>query len=163
MTDSKLEPTLRSLVQEHGMGKVLKTLGEIDDTRHGRHRRLATSRNGAEKKVGRRKPRLMAPEYVKKMDLPAEKSVVLAELAKRFQQKDFLPNFAAIAEFCRTYEIKAPASNSRASAIPRVFKAIAGMEVAEVERILDDGMFAGPSSLGPIADAIRNFSRAPAL
>ena len=163
MIASKLKPTLRSLVQEHGLGEVLKSLGEIAESRHGSVKQLAARGNGTEKKIRRRKPRLTAPEYVQKMDLPADKSVVLAELAKRFQQKDFLPNFAAIAEFCRTYEIKAPASNSRASAIPRVFKAIAGMEVAEVERILDDGMFAGPSSLGPIADAIRNFSRAPAL
>ena len=163
MTASKLKPALRSLVQEYGLGRVLKSLGEISEAQRGDVEKLSTSGNGVKGKVRRRKPRLTAPEYVQKMDIPAEKSAVVTELAKRFEQKDFLPNFAAIAEFCRTYEIKAPASNSRASAIPRVFKAIAGMEVAEVERILDDGMFAGPSSLGPIADAIRNFSRAPAL
>ena len=163
MTASKLKPALRSLVREHGLGEVLKSLGEIAESRHGSVKQLAVRSNGAEKKVRRRKPRLTAPEYVEKMDIPADKSVVVAELAKRFEQKDFLPNFAAIADFCRTYEIKVPASKVRANTIPHVFKLIAYMEIAEVERIRDDGMFSGPSRLGPIADAIRNFSRTPAL
>lgn len=163
MTASKLKPALRSLVREHGLGEVLKSLGEIAESRRGSVKQLAVRSNGAEKKVSRRKPRLTATEYVKKMELPAEKSAVVTELAKRFEQKDFLPNFAAIAEFCRTYEIKAPASKSRSNAIPHVFKSIADIEIAEVERIRDDGMFSGPSRLGPIADAIRNYSRATTL
>ena len=151
MPISKLKPALRSLVQEHGLGKVLKSLGEIADARRERD----------VNQVGRRGSRQTAPDYVEKLNLPANKLATVTELANRFQQKEFLPNFRSVAEFCRTYHIEVPASKGRASAVPRVFKAIANMEDGEVERILNNGMFAGPSRLGPIADAIRNFSRTP--
>ena len=153
MTASKLKPALRSLVREHGLGKVLKSLGEIAEAR----------RKGDVKQVSRRSSSLTAPEYVEKLNLPAKKLATVIELANRFQQKEFLPNFRSVAEFCRTYHIEVPASKGRASAIPRVFKFISNMEDGEVERILDNGMFSGPSRLGPIADAIRNFSRMPTL
>ena len=151
MTVSKLKPALRNLVQEHGMGKVLKSLGELAEVHRG----------STKKKTTKRKPRLTATQYVMKIGLPAEKSVAVAGLARRFERKEFLPNFRSVAEFCRVYQLKVPASKSRASAIPRVFKSIADMEVKEIERIRDEGMFSGPSRLGPIADAIRNFSRTP--
>ena len=151
MPTSKLKPALRVLVQEHGLPKVLKSLGEIAEIR----------RKGITNRINKRKPRLTAPEYVGKMNLPTEKLAGVTELANRFQEKEFLPNFSAVVEFCRTYSIKVPASKSRVSAIPRVFKFIANMERGEVERLLENGMFAGPSRLGPIADAIRNFSRTP--
>ena len=93
------------------------------------------------------------------MGLPAEKSAAVSELAVRFEQKSFLPSFGNITTFCRTYGIDVPASKSRASAIPRVFKFIAEMESEEVRQILDDGLFSGPSRLRPIADAIQNFDR----
>ena len=70
MTASKLKPTLRSLVQEHGLGEVLKSLGEIAESRRGSVKQLVARSNGTEKKVRRRKPRLTAPEYVEKMDHP---------------------------------------------------------------------------------------------
>ena len=83
----------------------------------------------------------------------------MTELAQRFHSKSFLPTFGDIANFCQTYNIDVPASKSRASAIPRVFKFIAAMEADEIQRMLDEGMFSGPARLGPIADAIRRNGR----
>ena len=37
----------------------------------------------------------------------------------------------------------------------KVFKFLVTMDVADVERMLDDRMFSGPAQLGPIAGAIR--------
>ena len=88
---------------------------------------------------------------------------MVVELAGRFQDKSFLPTFGDIANFCHFYQIDKPASKSRASAIPRVFKFIASMEADDVRIILDQGMFSGPSRLGPIADAIRRNGRASTL
>ena len=51
--------------------------------------------------------------------------------------------------------IEEPRSKSRASGIPRVFKFLVTMDVADVERMLDDRMFSGPAQFGPVADAIR--------
>ena len=94
------------------------------------------------------------------MELPSDKLSAMTELAERFQRKSFLPTFGEIINFCQIYDFEAPASKGRANAIPKVFKLIAGMETEEVQRILDDGMFSGPSRLGPIADAIRNYDSA---
>ena len=54
------------------------------------------------------------------------------------------------------YEIEEPKSKTRVSGIPRIFKFLVTMDVAEVKTMLDDRMFSGPAELGPIADAIRS-------
>ena len=99
------------------------------------------------------------------MDCDLEKSPAsaLLELAKRFQDKTFLPTFGDIRNFCQVYGIDVPASKSRASAVPRVFKFIAKMDSSEIQRIVDDRLFSGPARLGPIADAIRKNGRAAAF
>ena len=74
-----------------------------------------------------------------------------------------MPTFGDIRNFCQVYGIDEPASKSRASAIPRVFKFMATMSDEEVQGILDGGMFSGPSRVGPIADAIRANGRVAAL
>ena len=160
MNDSKVKRILQPLVQEYGLGPVLSSLGEIAEKQTGRVEQLAALNDGVEDGVKPKKPRATAPEYVGKMELPDEKVAVVTELAKRFQQKSFLPTFGEITNFCQVYEIPVPASRSRASAIPRVFKFIAEMEAGELQQILDDGMFSGPSRLGPISEGIRNYSRA---
>ena len=73
------------------------------------------------------------------------------------RQKYLTPNttLSDIRNFCEAYGIEEPRSKSRASGIPRVFKFLASMDVADVERMLDDRMFSGPAQLGPIAGAIR--------
>ncbi len=72
-----------------------------------------------------------------------------------------MPTFGDIAHFCQAYDIDEPVSKSRASAIPRVFRAIAAMDAEDTQMLLDYGAFSGPSRLGPIADAIaRSTARA---
>ena len=159
MTDSKLREALQPIVQEYGLGMVLISLGEIECSQCENVEHLATSRDGITNGIRQRKPKVTAPGYVKKMELPLEKAMGVTELAERFQQKAFLPTFGDVIDFCQVYAIEVPTSKSRVNAIPRVFKHIAQMEADEVQRILDYGMFSGPSRLGPISDAIRNFSR----
>ena len=97
----------------------------------------------------RRRIRVTAPQYVAKMDISPERVSVVCELANRFDDKSFLPTFGDIRNFCKVYGIAEPASKSRVSAIPRVFKFIATMEAGDAREILDYGMFSGPSRLGP--------------
>ena len=115
------------------------------------------------KSAQRERSQELAPEYVANMDYDPEKRPALLELAKRFQDKSFLPTFGDIRNFCQTYGIDVPASGSRASAIPRVFRFIATMDGGKVQRIVDDWLFSGPARLGPIADAIRKNGRAAAF
>ena len=80
---------------------------------------------------------------------------VLRRAAEEFEQRVFLSTLNDIRNFCEAYGIEEPRSKSRASGIPRVFKFLVTMDVADVERMLDDRMFSGPAQLGPVADAIR--------
>ena len=167
MTGDRLAASLRELVQEHGLEQVSRSLEEISgfdgpaqDAAPGTSRpaRRAAGRRGTQAK---QKRAATALERVLKMDLPRETADSVAELARRFDEKSFMPTFGDIAQFCQVYNIDEPSSKSRASAIPRVFRAIAGMDAEDIQMLLDYGAFSGPSRLGPIADAIaRSTARA---
>ncbi len=165
MRNSDLEKSLRPIVHEHGLGSVLEALGTIA-AEYDSQFAPPLALNGADKhakpkKSRKRSPKPNAAEYAAKMELPSDKQPMVVTLAEQFERKDFLPTLGDIAHFCQIYGIDVPASKTRASAIPRVFKFLANeMEAEEVQRILDDGMFSGPSRLGPIADAIRRNGRA---
>ena len=60
---------------------------------------------------------------------------------EEFEQRVFLSTLNDIRNFCEAYGIEEPRSKSRASGIPRVFKFLVTMDVADVERMLDDRMF----------------------
>ena len=163
MNTAKLKDTLRLIVRQYGFEQVDRSLREI----HLADRQLKSSKQGrvsADNDTAtmpeKKRAQVNAPEYVSKMELSSEKEPIVVELAKRFENKAFLPTFGDIRNFCQIYGIDEPASKSRVSAIPRVFKFITAMEASEIQKILDDGMFSGPSRLGPIADAIRRSGRA---
>ena len=164
MTADQLVASLRALVQEHGMDQVSRSLDEIgtalDDHREKVESSIDRSGQSAEVKKSQKKRSVTAIERVARMNLSEKKVDAMVELARRFDEKSFMPTFGDIAHFCHLYNVDEPASKSRASAIPRVFKTIAAMEVEDIQRILDYGMFSGPSRLGPIAEAIGRNGRA---
>ena len=157
MTEAKLKDTLRLIVRQYGFEQVDRSLQEIRladrQLKNSEQSKLLLD-NNVVIKSSKKRTKIDAPEYVTKMELSSEKESVAVELARKFETKNFLPTFGDIRNFCQIYGIDEPASKSRASAIPRIFKFIASMETGEIQRILDDGMFSGPSRLGPIADAI---------
>ena len=168
MTGDRLAASLRELVQEHGLEQVSRSLEEISGFDGPAHDAAPGTSRPAQRAAGKRgtqkakqKRAAAALERVLKMDLPRETADSVAELARRFDEKSFMPTFGDIAQFCQVYNIDEPASKSRASAIPRVFRAIAGMDAEDIQMLLDYGAFSGPSRLGPIADAIaRSTARA---
>ena len=165
MTQSAMKKALRSMVREYGYDDVERSLREIGPSvrrTEAPPRLPALPQPRAQASAGRKRTKVTAAGYVAKMDVPAAKADAVAELARRFDDKSFLPSFGDVVFFCWNYRIDEPLSKSRDSAIPRVFKSLAAMDVAELQRILDLGLFSGPSRLGPIADAIRRNGRAAA-
>jgi hypothetical protein len=163
MTQAKLNETLSSIVREYGFEQVNQSLREIglsECRTAGSEQSTAQKNGGGAAGPRRRTPTLTASEHVSRMELPTEKREGITELARRFEDKSFLPTFGDIANFCQIHGIDIPASKSRASAIPRVFRALASMDADDVRWMLDEGLFSGPSRLGPIADAIRRSGRA---
>ncbi len=162
MTEAKLKDTLLVIVRQYGFEQVDRSLKEIrrtgDQLKNTKQDKELFD-NTAVTKPQKKRAKVNAPEYVMKMEFSLEKKSIAVELAKRFESKDFLPTFGDIRNFCQIYRIDEPASKSRANAIPRIFKFISSMETGELQRILDDEVFSGPSRLAPIADAIRRNGR----
>ena len=165
MTRNRLVATLRELVREHGYEQVNRSLCEISGL-DGLAQDAVPSVGGSEQRApgarGRRKRAATALERVEKMDLPSETAHSVVLLAKRFDEKSFMPTFGDIAHFCRVYDVEEPSSKSRAAAITRVFGTIAAMDAEDIQILLDYGAFSGPSRLGPISDAIARSGRARA-
>ena len=162
---SRLSYRLDKLVRDYGLAQVIRELGEIERrTRaHNSAKSAAPPAKKAKRASRKRRPKPTASQYVAKMELSPEKAKFVTELAKRFDTKSFLPSFVGdVVGFCQRYGVQVPASRSRASAVPRVFKRIESLETEEIRRILDERLFSGPSRLGPIADAIRRNGRAAA-
>ncbi len=165
MTGDRLVDSLRELVREHGLEQVSRSLHELEglgsDAQSAKPSGSRPSQRGAGTQ-GKRKRVATALERVEKMDLPGETADIVVQLAKRFDEKSFMPTFGDIAHFCRVYDVEEPASKSRASAIARVFSTIAAMNAEDIQILLDYGAFSGPARLGPISDAIARRSRAQA-
>ena len=150
-----LADELRRLVGRHGFKAVnleLRTLKAEQGAAEqpGRGPRARAKRNG----------RANAVEYVRKLDVDADKRPAVSALAERFDAKRFLATGADISNFCAIYDINPPASKSRAAAIPRLFKFFAAMDAKDVKRLAANKTYSGPSELGPLAEAIRRHGRA---
>ena len=163
MRDDKLMDALRSMVRKHGLSRVQQSLIELASSSCGLNAQQTdqSPRRERRESPSKKMNRVTASAYVDKMDIPLEKKEALSVLAKRFEDKSFLPTVADISNFCRVHRIALPRSRSRGSAIPRVFKFMAEMGASDIRKMVDGGMFSGPSRLAPIADAIRSRSRSP--
>ena len=154
MAQRGLTETLQGLVHRHGLSSVLHSLADIQAApdQHSSSLPRKRTHNPGSKST--------AVDYVDKMTLPQEKAEVMMHVAQRFEDREFLPKIADIREFCRIYGVQLSKSASRATSIPRVFTFLAAMDTASITKLLDEGAFAGPTRLAPIADAIRNCSAA---
>ena len=149
---SNLSEELEALVRRYGLGSVLHTLADLQpEPRQSVSSSSARRRRSSGSKVS-------AVDYVRKMALPREKAEVMSRAAQRFEEKEFLPRIADIRDFCAAHGVELSQSVSRGSAIPRVFSFLSTMDTAQVSIVLDNGEFSGPTTLSPIADAIRNCS-----
>ena len=152
---------LRRLVSRYGIDKVDIELQRLVARQPTTLTRSKPRPNGdVSRKARQPRTRVKAPEYVAKMDIDGDRMATLLALAERFETKSFLPRCADIRNFCHIHGIDEPASKSRAGAIPRLFKYVATMDANDIQRLLDERAFSGPTKVGPLADAIRAHGRA---
>ena len=156
MVDKELRTALSSMVERFGFESVSRTLREMEPDQVKLKTRKANRPRRARNNGSGNKRRVSAVEYVQTMEIPAESVEVIRRAAEEFERRTFLPTVGDIRTFCEVYGIEEPKSKTRVSGIPRIFKFLVTMDVAEVKTMLDDRMFSGPAELGPIADAIRS-------
>ena len=157
MVKENLRAVLGSMVERYGFETVSRILHELEAGVAGPNARgeREAQRRIRRKRAKQTKRRRSAVDYVQAMEIPVERAAVVRRAAKEFERRVFLPTLGDVRSFCEVFGIEEPRSTSRASGIPRIFKFLVTMEGAGVERMLDDRVFSGLTSLGPIADAIR--------
>ena len=153
--DKELGAALRSMVEEFGFESVSRTLHEMEPDQVEMKTRAVARPKRMRNSGSRNKRSVSAVDYVRGMDIPTDRAKVIARAAEEFERRTFLPTVGDVRSFCEAYGIEQPKSRARASSIPRIFKFLLTVDAAEVNSILDDRMFSGPTELGPIADAIR--------
>ena len=162
MENSQLRTELYLLIDRYGIDEVSREMKKAKLAKQ----KITTGQRkflqGGRMEMRRRQKgsKITAPGYVAKMDIPSERQEVMLVLADRFEEKLFLPTFADIRNFCRIYDIAEPASRTRVGAIPRIFKFVASMNAGDIQNLLDENAFSGPSRLDPLAEAIRTYGRA---
>lgn len=155
MKSRRLADELQLLIRRHGVDAVTLELRRLEADPP-----IEQPARGNQTRARPRNGRVTAPEYVRKMDIDSTRRAAVFALADRFEAKSFLPSCADISNFCTIYGIEEPASKSRAAAIPRLFKYLAAMDASEVDDLVANDAFSGPSQLGPLAEAIRRHGRA---
>lgn len=155
MKNKPLADELQLLIRRHGVEAVILELRRLETEPP-----VEQPARGNQTKARRRNGKVTAPEYVRKMDIDVGRRAAVFALAARFEAKSFLPSCADISNFCTIYGIEEPASKSRAAAIPRLFKYLATMDARDVDALVVNNAFSGPSQLGPLAEAIRRHGRA---
>lgn len=134
---SDLDKQLRSLVERYGLDEVRRYLKAI-----------------AGQKSLPKKKRIGALEYVSKMSLPVTHKKRLLTIAGLFKEHRFLPTTSDARNLFEAFGAVPPAFKGREAAVPAIFRFLASLSEGQLDRILSDGAFDGPSQLGPIADAI---------
>jgi hypothetical protein len=104
----------------------------------------------------RRASRASAYDYVQKKGQPSDKIGVILELAARFDEKRFLPTIADVRRFLGLRNFDWKAVVKRESAVPKIFDELLKMPSEQLDSVLRDGNYGGPSRLGPLSEAIKD-------
>jgi len=107
----------------------------------------------------KRNRRLTAYEYVeKRVKTFPERREELLELASRFDKKSFLPTVADVRNFLHYKDSSVKMIERRETAIPKLIQVLLSLPKEQLQRILQDENYAGPSRLGPLSEAIKESS-----
>ena len=161
--EKSLREMLCALVLEYGGERVERALVEIrettdDKTVRGRHSHARSNTILKSSAEPPKRAKTTAPSYVSKMKVPADVMVPLEEVARRFDNKSFLPTYGEVRNFCEIHGVEVPSSRSRVATIPCIFKHLSQLTPQEIQLILETKSFSGPTQLAPIAAAIRRTS-----
>jgi hypothetical protein len=145
-----LDELLKTLLHRWGGAVVRRHL----DVLEGKQGTRAKSRQIENRSKGVR--RLTAYEYVeKRAQAFPERREALLELASRFDKKRFLPTVADVRNFLNTKEPDRKMIERREAAIAKIFQVLQSLSTEQLQGILRDENYAGPSRLGPLSEAIR--------
>jgi hypothetical protein len=136
-----LDELLRVLIGSWGYSTVLRRLQSLGNL------------EGQERT---RRHRPSAIQYIERIDAPGNRKEILRELASRFEDKKFLPTIGDVRSFFERRNIEhARTFHARNDVMPQLFEILLTLPDENLQQMLTDGNYAGPSRLGPLSDAIK--------
>ena len=151
-SNSLLNKLLRALVEEWGYQRVESELARMlheDGGADSTHSPAAATRYN---RKSRRQT--SAIEQVTRAEFAPGKKEALAEIARRFDKKMFLPTSADIREFLVMLGEKPQPTKDRAAAFRYLLTPLSALPAERLKYLASSSLHSGPSQLGPISDAI---------
>jgi DNA-binding transcriptional ArsR family regulator len=141
---------LQTLVEEWGYENVALELSHTN--RYSLRRSIESHASSSARSSDRKKP---APtEQVEKALLDPQRKELLLQLAKRYEEKQFLPNVAAAREFLTMLGEFPGQIKDRDHSFRVLLRCLLQLPMERLRQITDSSLYSGPSQLGPISDAI---------
>jgi hypothetical protein len=105
-------------------------------------------------KISARTERVTAAQLVDRLKIEDEKKIVLATIADRFDQKDFLPSVSDVREFIIMSGERPPTMKNRQESFRNLLRVLVHYPPERLRQIVETASHSGPTQLGPISDAI---------
>lgn len=154
-----LKELLSPLIAQWGRDEVLRAIYEIDGSsvthKAGTKDRYAKHHSAEEKKRAEPTAKLSAVMIAEKTNVPADKRLLLINLASQFEHKSFLPTISDVRNFLEMRGQDIGNIKQRPEAFRKVIKAIIDLPNENLERMIRSSRHSGPSQLGPLSDAIK--------
>lgn len=161
-SDHLLSDMIQVLVNAYGRDAVrqaVETTG--DEMRGGRTQpgRVGVSQSSLAPDQRKRAPKITALELAKRVNVPISRRNHVEEIAKRFDQRAFLPTSADAREFLILAGKKPKAIKDRSDAFKQVLTVLLQVPTERLAGIVGSSAYSGPSELSAISDAIGQISR----
>jgi hypothetical protein len=145
-----LNRLLRMLVDEWGYEQVAEELRRTDRVPDGSDqlRIPSTARSPKQKTI------LSPSEQVEKALLDPTRKQLLLQIARRYEQKQFLPSVAAVTEFLTMMGDDPGQLKDRVQAFRVLLRALLQLSADRLTQLTNSSLHSGPSQLGPISAAI---------
>lgn len=156
MQKGTLQKLLSTLVDECGYDRVRKSLEDFAPPMAG----SPASRDSSVKRPQRQRTKSTAVATVESLPLPdEEKKSVLRVLARKYEDKTFMPNVNHVRAFLEQEGEDTTRIKSRQQVVSTVFRRLAGWETQKLRELDARGLYGPPKSFSVIAKSIESFGQ----
>jgi len=153
MRKNTLRKILSVLVDGFGYEEVRKSLDGLgSETTGGKALGTLPGKRGKASRPRTKPSAITAVESLSVSD--EEKKDDIMELARKLEEKEFMPNVNHVRAFLRQQGKDGSSVKSRQQAVSIVFKCLAGWETQNLRELDVRGAYGGPKSLSVIAESI---------
>ena len=148
-----LAEILCALINEWGRQEVERTLQQLGS--RSALSEEAGAGHGPKHIQGETRRDNSATGYAVKFAAGTENKDLIVQLANRFDAKTFLPTLRDVSMFLSKRGAEGLHFKSRSDSFRKVFDVLAASSRDTLQKIVNEGVYFGPSRLGPLSDAIK--------